>query len=803
MRITRQRAGGLVASAVLAVTALSGTVSSAAADATADSTAATTSSTAAAVGVPRPDHVVMVMMENKGYDDILNNPSTKPQDQVPYIKSLEAQGASFTDSYGLQHPSLPNYYALLSASDIVKSNAYPAPSSVDTDNLANQLVTHGYTFANHANQAKPTQWFRFKTTPGTAANLNPMDKRLEQFPTTPEGFEKLPTVSFVVGNGDQSMHDGTLAQGDAWVKKTFDSYMQWAKTHNSLFVLTWDEDNFTPVNRIPTLMVGPMVKAGEYSERINHYNVTKTLLDMYGLDHINHTADPDVSTITDAFDLSQTERLQGTAGRCLENHRTNPAEPGKLGLWHCEEADNQQWVRHGDGTLRNADKCLTATADQKTGLADCDGTPAQTWQPKTNGSLLNPASGRCLTVPGADIANGTPAELRDCDGTTSQKWIVPGYNAEHSLTVDARSFVKPGSTATVTTTYTNDVSPMALSNASVDLTVPNGWTAEATSPATVTNLEPGQSVKTTWTVTAPADAKPGDPALSAQATFKNAKSTDEDTSTIRVGYNPVDAVAATPEGLDLVAGHSTSVRVNVTNNTAAGTDVTVQADVPSGWTASAPQPVTLNAWESKTVTFSLTPAQDAFGREMVTLSVDGEFPASSTVPATVGKPITMAGETDASSHEFALAPNRYSAYPSTFPNDVTFTTGVSNPATAWSYIQPGPRDSWAGSKSHTFTLNFNLATAPSSDLTFTAWLQDTHPTAPPALTIGLNGAELSNVQTPAGGGGGATSANNTKPSTVNVTLPAAKLKAGDNTVTVTTTGGSWLVYDAFGIRQLP
>ncbi|MFB9576224.1 ricin-type beta-trefoil lectin domain protein, partial [Streptomyces yanii] len=262
-----------------------------------------------------------------------------------------------------------------------------------------------------------------------------------------------------------------------------------------------------------------------------------TLLDMYGLDHINHTADPDIATITDAFDLSQTERLQGMAGRCLENHRTDPAKPGELGLWHCEEAANQQWVRHGDGTIRNADTCLTATADQKTGLADCDGTPAQTWQPKTDGSLLNPASGRCLTVPGADIANGTPAELRDCDGTTSQKWIVPGYNTEHSLTVDAPSTIKAGSTATVTTTSTNDVSPMALSNASVNLTVPNGWTAEATSPATATKIEPGQSVKTTWAVTVPADAASGPHTLSAQATFKNAKSSAEATSVLSVTGN--------------------------------------------------------------------------------------------------------------------------------------------------------------------------------------------------------------------------------------------------------------------------
>ncbi|WP_405682353.1 alkaline phosphatase family protein [Streptomyces sp. NBC_01238] len=536
MRIPRPSIRGLMASALLACIALPGTVSAAAETPDAGSSDAKSSVVVGSTAVPKPDHVVMVMMENKGYDDILRNPSTKPADQVPYIKSLEAQGASFTNSYGITHPSLPNYYALLSASDIVTTNDYPAPSSVDTDNLPNQLVTHGYSFADYANQGLPTQWLRYKTTPGTADHLNPMDKRQEEFPTTPDGFAKLPTVSFYVGNGQQSMHDGTLAQGDAFVKNTFDSYIQWAKTHNSLFVLTWDEDDFTPANHIPTIMVGPMARAGEYDQKINHYNVLRTLLDMYGLDHINHTADADISTITDVWDTSKTARLRGIAGRCLENHQTNPAEPGALGLWHCEAAANQQWTRHADGTIRQSDKCLTATANGKTDLADCDGTPAQTWQPKADGSLLNPASDHCLTVPGSDIANGTPAELRNCDGKVDQKWIVPSYNAHHSLTVDTPApwTVKPGATATVTTTYTNDGSPVALSDASVNLTVPSGWTAEATSPTTFPTVEPGQSVKTTWAVTASADAITGGYALSAQATFKNAKSSDEGTGSIDV-----------------------------------------------------------------------------------------------------------------------------------------------------------------------------------------------------------------------------------------------------------------------------
>ncbi|WP_442819842.1 RICIN domain-containing protein [Streptomyces sp. NBC_00841] len=103
-------------------------------------------------------------------------------------------------------------------------------------------------------------------------------------------------------------------------------------------------------------------------------------------------------------------------------------------------------------TIRQSDKCLTATANGRTNLTDCDDTPAQTWQPGTDGSLLNPASGRCLTVPGSDIANGTPAELGDCDGTVNQKWQVPSFVPPHQLKIGGSGVIKPGSTTTVTTT---------------------------------------------------------------------------------------------------------------------------------------------------------------------------------------------------------------------------------------------------------------------------------------------------------------------------------------------------------------
>ena len=60
--------------------------------------------------------------------------------------------------------------------------------------------------------------------------------------------------------------------------------------HNSLLIVTWDEDDGSTTNQIPTFFVGPMVKAGQYSESINHYSVLRTLEAMYSLPYADESA---------------------------------------------------------------------------------------------------------------------------------------------------------------------------------------------------------------------------------------------------------------------------------------------------------------------------------------------------------------------------------------------------------------------------------------------------------------------------------------------------------------------------------
>ena len=59
-----------------------------------------------AVPASGPDHVVIVMLENKNEADVLH--------EGPYLASLAASGATLTDMHAETHPSQPNYLALFS-----------------------------------------------------------------------------------------------------------------------------------------------------------------------------------------------------------------------------------------------------------------------------------------------------------------------------------------------------------------------------------------------------------------------------------------------------------------------------------------------------------------------------------------------------------------------------------------------------------------------------------------------------------------------------------------------------------------
>lgn len=119
------------------------------------------------------------------------------------------------------------------------------------------------------------------------------------FSAFPQDFSKLPTVSLVMPDQRNDMHDGSIAQGDAWLAQNIEHYAQWALTHNSLLIVTWDEDNGSEGNRVATMFVGERVKPGKSAQRINHYTLLRMLSDMYGLPFLGESVNQ--KSITDVW----------------------------------------------------------------------------------------------------------------------------------------------------------------------------------------------------------------------------------------------------------------------------------------------------------------------------------------------------------------------------------------------------------------------------------------------------------------------------------------------------------------------
>ncbi|ATL25906.1 NPCBM/NEW2 domain-containing protein [Streptomyces formicae] len=148
-----------------------------------------------------------------------------------------------------------------------------------------------------------------------------------------------------------------------------------------------------------------------------------------------------------------------------------------------------------------------ATTAKAVGLPAADGyTLRDLWQHKS----YNTAGAISATVP----AHGTVLLRVSAD----DKWAKNPPAVE--LGADGAALVEAGKRTTLTSKVT-DLGRTAAKNVSVALTGPSGWRLKATSPTTAKSLRTGQSLTTSWSVTAPAGTAPGKYDLTLKSTYRS------------------------------------------------------------------------------------------------------------------------------------------------------------------------------------------------------------------------------------------------------------------------------------------
>src|SRR5262245_815984 len=154
--------------------------------------------------------------------------------------------------------------------------------------------------------------------------------------------------------------------------------------HDSLLIITWDEPDKDAKNHIVTIFAGPMVRRGCVTERIDHFRLLRTLLEMYDLPLLGESANaapitevwigkvegPDCNQngVRDDLDLangtSGDENRNAIPDECETRfHRGDPDTDGSIDLTDAVFLLNHLFI---GGTTLN---CLeSADADDSAGI---------------------------------------------------------------------------------------------------------------------------------------------------------------------------------------------------------------------------------------------------------------------------------------------------------------------------------------------------------------------------------------------------------------------------------------------------
>ena len=245
--------------------------------------------------VPHHDRVVVVIMENKSYDEVRTQ---------PYTASLISAGAVFTQSFATNHPSQPNYFVLWAGSTLgVTNDNCPAPGTpFSAENLGHACEAAGLTWRAYSENLAvaggiacsydgntSTGLYTRKHDPWTCfVNLDHSRERPYADLATDIAGGTLPNLVFVIPNNCHNTHNSStpgcgVANGDAWLAANLPA-IRGALGPKGLLILTWDEDDSSAGNHILTVFAGPLVVPGAVSTRtITHYTVVRTICDVLGL----------------------------------------------------------------------------------------------------------------------------------------------------------------------------------------------------------------------------------------------------------------------------------------------------------------------------------------------------------------------------------------------------------------------------------------------------------------------------------------------------------------------------------------
>jgi phosphatidylinositol-3-phosphatase len=247
---------------------------------------------------PSPgSRVIVVMMENKERGSVMGSAA------APYVNRLARRYASPRNYFGVAHPSLPNYLALIGGSTFgVRSDCSGCNQSAT--NLVDQLERAGISwkaymegmpracyggasYKRYAKKHNPFAYFKTITSdPARCAKIVPATKLRRDL-----AAGTLPQFVFVTPDLCNDTHDCSVAHGDRYLSQLIPPLLGQLGPRGFM-VLAWEEGSTNAAccgatargGRVPIVVAGPRVKRGAApSTAYSHYSTLRTIEEAFGL----------------------------------------------------------------------------------------------------------------------------------------------------------------------------------------------------------------------------------------------------------------------------------------------------------------------------------------------------------------------------------------------------------------------------------------------------------------------------------------------------------------------------------------
>jgi phosphatidylinositol-3-phosphatase len=248
--------------------------------------------------VPAADHVVLVVLENHSFNQVIGDAS------MPYLNALAAQHALATNYFADAHVSLTDYFLLTTGLEETNDNNFAG--TVSDDNIVRALTGAGKTWRAYM-EALPSPGYTggdvwpylkhhdpivyFSDVLSSSTMSSNVVSQSQLGSDLSSGA--LPSFALLVPDAENDAHScpgnapacpdtDKLVRVDHWLKNNVDPLINSPAFANGVLIITWDEgdaaDTVNGGGQVATVLAGPRVKTGFRSTTFYQHESTLRLI---------------------------------------------------------------------------------------------------------------------------------------------------------------------------------------------------------------------------------------------------------------------------------------------------------------------------------------------------------------------------------------------------------------------------------------------------------------------------------------------------------------------------------------------